>query len=146
MFRDDMEVVLANEDAVGAGIRVEPAGKVEGGLYVEELAVVVPDSDRDGRESGGDVEEEEHGDPFVVEVIAEAELAVEVGDIGGAEAGGLGLGREREREGQKPLLNNGGRPPLPSFFKKFDFNFLLFLIFFSFKKLINILLYIKWDT
>jgi hypothetical protein len=111
MFRDDMEVVLANEDAVGAGIRVEPAGKVEGGLYVEELAVVVPDSDRDGRESGGDVEEEEHGDPFVVEVIAEAELAVEVGDIGGAEAGGLGLGREREREGQKPLLNKGGRPP-----------------------------------
>ena len=30
----------------------------------------------------------------------------------------------------------------PSFLKEFDFNFLLFLTFFSFKKLINILLYI----
>lgn len=94
-----MEVVLANKDAVGAGIGVEPAGKVEGGLDEEELAVGVPDSDRDGRESGGDVEEEEHGEPLVVEVIAEAELAVEVGEIGGAEAGGFGLRREREGEG-----------------------------------------------
>jgi hypothetical protein len=34
----------------------------------------------------------------------------------------------------------------PIFFFKFDFNFLLFLIFFSFKKLIDILLYIKYDT
>jgi len=45
------------------------------------------------------VKEEEHGEPLVVEVIAEAELAVEVGEIGGAEAVGFGFGREREREG-----------------------------------------------
>jgi hypothetical protein len=33
-------VVLPNEDAVGAGIAVEPAGMVEGSLDEEELAVV----------------------------------------------------------------------------------------------------------
>lgn len=32
------------------------------------------------------MEEEEHGEPLVVEVFAEAELAVEVGEMGGAEA------------------------------------------------------------
>jgi hypothetical protein len=45
------------------------------------------------------VKEEEHGEPLVVEVIAEVELVVEVGEIGGAEVGGFRLGREREREG-----------------------------------------------
>jgi hypothetical protein len=57
------------------------------------------DSDRDGRESGGDVKEEEHGEPLVVGVIAKVELVVEVGEIGGAKVGGFGLGRERESEG-----------------------------------------------
>jgi hypothetical protein len=33
-------MVLANEDAVGAGIGVEPAGKVEGSLDEEKLTVV----------------------------------------------------------------------------------------------------------
>ncbi len=45
------------------------------------------------------MKEEEHGEPLVVEVIAKVELVVEVGEIGGAEVGGFGLGRERESEG-----------------------------------------------
>jgi hypothetical protein len=45
------------------------------------------------------VKEEEHGEPLLVEVIAEVELAVEVGEIGEVEVGGFGLGRERESEG-----------------------------------------------
>lgn len=40
------------------------------------------------------MEEEEHGEPLVVEVVAEAELAVEVGEMGGAEAGWFREGRE----------------------------------------------------
>jgi hypothetical protein len=43
----------------------------------------------------------------------------------------------------KPPLGSNDVAGHPNFFSK---NFLLFFILFSFKKLINILLYIKWDT
>jgi hypothetical protein len=56
------------------------------------------------------VKEEEHGEPLLVEVIAEVELAVEVGEIGEVEVGGFGLGRERESEGL--VLPNIGRERL----------------------------------
>lgn len=49
------------------------------------------------------MEEEEDGEPFVVKVVAEAEVAVEVGEVGGgAWAGGVrGSG---EREGERLVL------------------------------------------
>ncbi len=92
-------MALTNEDAVEAVLGVEPAWEMEGCLDEEKLAVGVPDSDREGREGSGDVEEEEDGEPFVVEVVAEAEMAVEVGEMRGAEAGGFGEGGEGESEG-----------------------------------------------
>ena len=42
VFGDDVEVTVAEEEAVGGGVGVEPAGEVEGGLDEEELAVGVP--------------------------------------------------------------------------------------------------------
>lgn len=44
-------MALANEDAVDAVVGVEPAGEVEGGLNEQELAVGVPDSNREGGEA-----------------------------------------------------------------------------------------------
>ena len=41
----------------------------------------------------GDLEEEEDGEPLVVEVVAEAEVAVEVGEVGGGGAGAGGVRR-----------------------------------------------------
>lgn len=45
------------------------------------------------------MEEEEDGEPLVVEIVADAEVAVEVGEVVGAEAGGFGGGGGGEREG-----------------------------------------------
>lgn len=94
-----MEVAAPDEDAVEAGLRVEPAGEVEGGLDEEELAVGVPDADGEVGELAGDVEEEEDDEPLVLEVVAVAEPAVEVeGERGGG--GGAGAGRRRRRGGE----------------------------------------------
>lgn len=46
-----MEMALPNKDAVEAVLGVEPAGQVECGLDEQELAVGVPDSDREGGEA-----------------------------------------------------------------------------------------------
>ena len=45
------------------------------------------------QEALGDLEEEEDGEPLVVEVVAEAEVAVEVGEVGGGGAGAGGVRR-----------------------------------------------------
>lgn len=94
-----MEVAAAEEDAVEAGVGVEPAREVEGGFDEEELAVGVPNSDGEVREPSRSFEEEEDCEPLVVEVVTVAELAVEVGVAVGAEAGGSRLGGDGESEG-----------------------------------------------
>jgi hypothetical protein len=55
------------------------------------------------------VKGEEHGEPLVVEVIAKVELVVEVGEIGGAEVGGFGLGRERRARATRYSLRYRAR-------------------------------------
>lgn len=57
---------------------------MEGSLYEKELVVSVLNSDQDRKEGGRGMEEEEHNQPFIVEVITELKLAVEVGEIRGA--------------------------------------------------------------
>lgn len=94
-----MNLPAANEDAVGARLRVEPPREMKGGFDEQKLAVGVPDADGEVGEDGGDVEEEEDGEPLVVEIVADAEVAVEVGEVVGAEAGGFGGGGGGEREG-----------------------------------------------
>lgn len=95
-----MEIAAANEHAVGAGVGIEPAGEREGGFDEEELAVGIPRADGEGGEFAGDSEEEEDDEPLVVEVVAEAGFAVEVGDgRGGAEAAGGRGGGGGEEEG-----------------------------------------------
>lgn len=58
---------------------------MKGGFDEEELAVGVPDSNGEVREGFGNMEEEEDGEPLVFEVVADAELAVEVREVLGAE-------------------------------------------------------------
>lgn len=58
---------------------------MKGGFDEEELAVGVPDSDGEVREGSGNMEEEEDGEPLVFEIVADAELAVEVREVLGAE-------------------------------------------------------------
>lgn len=84
---DEVEVSVAEEDAVVRGVGVEPAREVEGGFDKEEVAVGVPDAEGERGESEGDLEEEEDGEPLVEEVVAEAEVAVEVREVGGGRAG-----------------------------------------------------------
>lgn len=59
------------------------------------------------------MEEEEDGEPLVIEVVAVAEAAVEVGEVGGgwAGAGGVGGSRDGESEGlvlPDVVLGEGG--------------------------------------
>ena len=91
--RHDVEASVAEEEAVVRAVGVEPAGEVEGGLDEEEVAVGVPEANGEGGEALGDLEEEEDGEPLVVEVVAEAEVAVEVGEVGGGGAGAGGVRR-----------------------------------------------------
>jgi len=46
----------------------------------------------------GDMEEEENGEPLVVEVVAVAEVAMEVVEVGGGWAGAEGVGGSGNRE------------------------------------------------
>lgn len=78
-----MKIAIANENAVETVLRVQPAREMESGFDEEELAVGVPYSDGERGEAEGDLEEEEDGEPLVVEVVTEAELAVEVREVGG---------------------------------------------------------------
>lgn len=94
-----MEVAAAEEDTIEAVIGVEPTREVEGGFDEEELAVGVPNPDGEVREPSRDFEEEEDGEPLVLEIVAVPELAVEVGMAVGAEAGGVGVRRHGESEG-----------------------------------------------
>lgn len=99
-----MEVSVAEEDAVVGGVGVEPAREVEGGFNEEEVAVGIPNAEREGGEMETDLEEEENGEPLIVEVVAEAEVAVEVEEVGG---GGAGAGRvwgNGDREGERVVL------------------------------------------
>lgn len=52
-----MEVAASNKDAVGGGVGVNPAREVKGGFDEQELAVVVADSDGEGREVEGDLKD-----------------------------------------------------------------------------------------
>lgn len=92
-------MTLANEDAVETVLRVEPAWEVESSFDEEKLTISVPYSNREGREGSRDFEEEEDDEPLVIKIVAKAELAMEVREMGGAEAGGFREGREGESEG-----------------------------------------------
>ena len=81
-----MDMTLANEDTVETVLRVKPAWEVESGFNEEKLTVSVPYSNRKGREGGRDFEEEEEGEPLVIKIVTKAELAMEVREMGGAEA------------------------------------------------------------
>lgn len=94
-----MYVAAANENPVEAVIGVEPAREVKSGFDEQELAVSVPCSNGEVWEPPGDFEEEEDDEPLVVEVVAEPELAMEVGKMVRAEAGRFGKGRYGESEG-----------------------------------------------
>lgn len=63
---------------------------MECGLDEEEVAVRIPDLDGEVGEFSGGLKEEEDEEPLVVEVVAEAEVAMEVGD--GRKGGGEGEG------------------------------------------------------
>lgn len=96
-----MDLTVTEEEAVEGSVGVKPTREVESGFDEEEFAVGVPERNGKGREVEGDVEEEEDGEPFVVEIVAVAEMAVEVREVGGGRAG---TGRVRgngdgEREG-----------------------------------------------
>lgn len=94
-----MEVAAADQDAMEAVVGVEPTREVEGRLDEQELAVGVPNPHGEVGESSRSFEEEEDDKPLVVEIISVAELAVEVRQVVGAEAGGFGGGRDGEIEG-----------------------------------------------
>lgn len=51
---------------------------MKGGFNKKKLTVGVIDVDRKITESAGNVEEEEDSEPFVFEIVTEAEIAVEV--------------------------------------------------------------------
>lgn len=81
-----MDMTLANEDAVETVLRVQPAWEVESSFDEEKLTVSVPYSNREGREGDRDFEEEEDSEPLVIKIVTKAELAMEVREMGGAEA------------------------------------------------------------
>lgn len=88
-----MENAAANEDPVRAVFGIDPTREVKRGLDEQKLAVRVPDTYRKVLKMAGNFKEEVNDEPFVFEVVAESNLAVEVGDFavavggGGAEAG-----------------------------------------------------------
>lgn len=75
-----MEIAPANKDAVNAVLGVNPSREMKSSFNEEELAVVVPYAYGKRRELAGNKKEQENGEPFVLEVIAEPELAMEVGE------------------------------------------------------------------
>ncbi|EXB56026.1 hypothetical protein L484_018815 [Morus notabilis] len=83
---DDMEVNAADEDTMEAVVGVEPTMEVEGSLDEQELAVGVLNPHGEVRESLRSFEEEEDDKPLVFEIVAVAELAVEVRQVVAAEA------------------------------------------------------------
>lgn len=93
-FGDNMEITAANEDTVSAIVRIQPEGEVESGFNEEKLTVGVPNADREIGELPRNFKKEEYYEPFVFQVIAVPELAVEMGDLvggGGRECEGLVL-------------------------------------------------------
>ncbi|KAM1091320.1 hypothetical protein ACFX13_019091 [Malus domestica] len=85
--RDDVELALANKYAIEVVLGVEPPKEVVANFDEEELAVGIPDSNGEVVEVGGDMEKKKDGEPLIFEVVGDAKLAVEVGEvaIGGAE-------------------------------------------------------------
>lgn len=74
-------MAVTDEDTVVGIFRVKPTRKMKGSFDEEKLTVGVPNTDGKGREVAGDMEEEEDGEPFVIEVVAVAEVAVEVREV-----------------------------------------------------------------
>lgn len=99
-----MNFSVTEEETVVRGIGIEPARKMEGGFDEKKLAVGVPEADGKGGKMDGDVEEEEDGKPFVVEVVAVTKVAVEVGDVGGGRAETGRVWRNGERECERLML------------------------------------------
>lgn len=99
-----MDLTVTEEEAVEGGVRVKPTREVEGGFDEEKLAVGVPERDGKGSEVKGDVEEEEDGEPFVVEIVAVTEVAVEVREVGGGRAGTGRVWGNGEGKGERLVL------------------------------------------
>lgn len=92
-------MAVTDEDTVVGVFRVKPTRKMKGGFDEEKLTIRVPNADGKGREVAGYVEEEEDGEPFVIKVVAVAEVAVEVREVGGGRVWGNG-----ERQGERLVL------------------------------------------
>lgn len=73
-----MDATGSNKNTIKTGVRVEPSREVEGSLNEQKLTVGVENADGQVGECSGELEEEEDDEPFVVEVVAVAELAVEM--------------------------------------------------------------------
>lgn len=76
-----MDMAVTEKYTVVGGFRVNPARKMESGFNEEKLSVGVPEADGKGGEVGGDMEEEENGEPFIVEVVSVAKVTVEVREV-----------------------------------------------------------------
>lgn len=82
-----MDVAAANKHTVITGVGVNPAREMKGSFNEEKFTVVVPDSDGERREVVRDLEEKENSEPLIFNVVAKAELAVEVRERGGSRGG-----------------------------------------------------------
>ncbi|KAI4314424.1 hypothetical protein L6164_027335 [Bauhinia variegata] len=94
-----MKVPPANENTIEAILRVNPTREVVSSLDEQELAISVPNSNGERRELKRDLEEKEDSEPFIIEVVTESKLAMEVREVGGADTGGRWGRGERKSEG-----------------------------------------------
>lgn len=77
-----MDVTAANKHTVITGFGVNPTREMKGSFNEEKFTVVVPDSNGERREVVRDLEEKENSEPLIFNVVAKAELAVEVRERG----------------------------------------------------------------
>lgn len=80
--RQNIKPATAEESPVSGSVGFKPMGEVESGFNQEKLAVGILEGNRKVGEVLGDSEEEKSDKPFVVDVVAEAEAAMEVGEWG----------------------------------------------------------------
>lgn len=88
-----MDVTAANKHTVITGFGVNPAREMKGSFNEKKFTVVVPDSNGERRKVVRDLEEKENSEPLIFNVVAKAELAVEVRERGRRRGG------EGKREG-----------------------------------------------
>ncbi|KAM1462370.1 hypothetical protein COP1_046629 [Malus domestica] len=76
-----MELALENKYVIDAVLGVEPPKEVVADFDEEELVVGIPDSNGEVAEGGEDMEKKKDGEPLIFEVVGDAKLVVEVGEV-----------------------------------------------------------------